>query len=351
MNALAENKIISSFRTGLFAHAEIKLYILGILALLCILLSLSLGAAQNFSPTALFSVTGFERDILLDIRLPRVLFAFVAGAGLALTGLIMQCLFRNPLAEPFLMGTSAGAMLFAILAIFAASRLGISLQGSLLGGLGPALFSFIGAAMAFALVLRLGRSTGGQVQFVLLAGIAINAIASSASGVFIFLANDRELRDITFWNLGSYGGATYPAVVLAALVTLFASAVALSMHRRLDALLLGDTVAFDLGVRVKQDRRILFALVVLCQGVLVSLTGMIAFIALVAPHLARMLIGATHRRLIPAAILLGAVISLTADICARKLAQPAEIPLGVLTGLMGAPFFLYILMRFKSRSL
>lgn len=349
MNAVAENKVFSSFRSGLFATAEIKLWVLGTLALASILVSLSLGAAQNFSPAALFSVTGFERDILLDIRLPRVLFAFVAGAGLALTGVIMQCLFRNPLAEPFLMGTSAGAMLFAIIAIFAAGRLGISAQGTLLGGLGPALFSFVGAAVAFALVLRLGRSTGGQVQFVLLAGIAINAIASSASGVFIFLANDRELRDITFWNLGSYGGATYPAVALAALVTLIAFAVALSRHRRLDALLLGDTVAFDLGVRVKHDRRILFAVVVLCQGVLVSLTGMIAFIALVAPHLARMLIGATHRRLIPAAILLGAVISLTADTFARKLAQPAEIPLGVLTGMMGAPFFLYMLLRFKSR--
>jgi iron complex transport system permease protein len=350
MNSAAQKDTLPLLGRYFARGPQARLVVLAIAAFASLFFALSLGAARDFSPSALFSLSGFEKDILFDIRLPRVLFAFIAGAGLALTGVIMQCLFRNPLAEPFLMGTSAGAMLFAIIAIFAAGRLGIAAQGSAFAGLGPSLFSFLGAAIAFALVLRLGRSTGGNVQFVLLAGIAINAIASSASGVFIFLANDRELRDITFWNLGSYGGATYPAVVLSASATVIALAVALKMHRRLDALLLGDAVAFDLGVRVKQDRRILFAVVVLCQGVLVSLTGMIAFIALVAPHLARMLAGATHRRLIPSAVLLGAVISLTADTFARKLAQPAEIPLGVLTGMMGAPFFLYMLMRFKARN-
>ncbi len=347
--ALKDNGFLR--RSDCAPGAQPGLVMLSMVAVLCSYIALSVGAARNFSPAALFSLTGFEKDILIDIRLPRVLFAFIAGAGLALTGVIMQCLFRNPLAEPFLMGTSAGAMLFAIIAIFAASRLGIAAPGSALAGLGNALFSFIGAALACTLVLRLGRSTGGQVHFLLLAGIAINAIASSLSGVFVFLANDRELRDITFWNLGSYGGATYPAVMLASSVTVLALIVALKMHRRLDALLLGDAVAFDLGVQVRQDRRTLFVLVVLCQGVLVSLTGMIGFIALVAPHIARMLSGATHRRLIPAAVLLGAVISLIADTFARKLAQPAEIPLGVLTGMMGAPFFLYILMRYKARSI
>jgi iron complex transport system permease protein len=334
----------------MFGHPRsFKISLLAALTAAVFLLALSIGAARDFSLPSLFGTQGFDRDILLDIRLPRVLFAFFAGAGLALTGVIMQCLFRNPLAEPFLMGTSAGAMLFAIIAIFAAGRLGIHFHAGL-SGLGPALFSFIGAALAFSLVLHLGRSTGGQVQFVLLAGIAINAIASSASGVFIFMANDRELRDITFWNLGSYGAATYPAVALAAVVTVAAAVVALVMHRRLDALLLGDLVAFDLGVKVKQDRRLLFMVVVICQGALVSLTGMIAFIALVAPHLARMAVGATHRALLPASILIGAAISLLADTFARKLAAPAEIPLGVLTGIMGAPFFLYMLVRHKTRS-
>jgi len=327
-----------------------KISLLAGLAFASLLLALSFGAAGDFSLFSLLGTQGFDRDILFDIRLPRVLFAFLAGAGLALTGVIMQCLFRNPLAEPFLMGTSAGAMLFAIIAIFAAGRLGIHFHAGVFSGLGPALFSFVGAALAFAIVLHLGKSSGGQVQYVLLAGIAINAIASSASGVFIFLANDRELRDITFWNLGTYGAATYPAVALAAVVTAIAAVIALRMHRRLDALLLGDMVAFDLGVKVKQDRRLLFAVVVICQGALVSLTGMIAFIALVAPHLARMAVGATHRALVPASIFIGAAISLLADTFARKLAAPAEIPLGVLTGIMGAPFFLYMLMRHKARS-
>ena len=328
----------------------LKFWLLVLLTLAVFLLALSIGAVSDFSLPSLFSAQGLEQEILLNIRLPRVLFAFFAGAGLALTGVIMQCLFRNPLAEPFLMGTSAGAMLFAIIAIFAAGRLGIHFHAGALSGLGPALFSFIGAALAFSLVLHLGRSSGGQVQFVLLAGIAINAIASSASGVFIFLANDRELRDITFWNLGSYGAATYPTVALAAIVTIAAASVAIIMHRRLDALLLGDSIAFDLGVKVRQDRRLLFLVVVICQGTLVSLTGMIAFIALVAPHLARMAVGATHRSLLPAAILIGAAISLLADTFARKLAAPAEIPLGILSGIMGAPFFLFMLIRHKTRS-
>jgi len=313
-------------------------------------LALSLGAARDYSVFSAFSGNEFERNILLDIRLPRVLFALFSGAGLALTGVLAQCLFRNPLAEPYLMGTSAGAMLFAIIAIFAASRFAVNLQLGIFKGIGPAIFSFMGAAISCALVLRIGRSNGGQIHFVLLAGIAINALASSFSGVFIFLANDRELRDITFWNLGSYGAATYPAVVMAGFVAIGAAVLAILMHRRLDGLLLGDQVAFDLGVNVKFDHRILFTLIVLCQGVLVSLTGMIMFVSLVAPHLTRMLVGASHRYLIPGAILLGAIISLLADTVARRAAAPAEIPLGVLTGLMGAPFFLYMLTRHKARA-
>jgi len=315
----------------------------------CIYLALSLGAASQFSVGSLFSGSQFERDILIDIRLPRVLFAFFCGAGLALTGVLAQCLFRNPLAEPYLMGTSAGAMLFAIIAIFASSRLGWNFHLGALKGIGPAVFSFLGAALACAVVLRLGKTGGGYVHFVLLAGIAINALASSFSGIFIFLANDRELRDITFWNLGSYGAATYPAVTMSGMVAIIAGITAYSMRRRLDALLLGDQVAFDLGVKVRRDRRIIFFLIVLCQGVLVSLTGMVMFVSLVAPHLTRMLVGASHRYLVTGAVLLGAIISLLADTVARRAAAPAEIPLGVLTGLMGAPFFLYMLMRHKAR--
>jgi iron complex transport system permease protein len=330
-------------------RSSLALYLLVIAILCCMYLALSLGAATQLSVGSLFSGNQFERDILFDIRLPRVLFALFCGAGLALTGVLAQCLFRNPLAEPYLMGTSAGAMLFAIIAIFAASRLGLNFNLGVFKGVGPAAFSFIGAALACAMVLRLGKTSGGHVHFVLLAGIAINALASSFSGVFIFLANDRELRDITFWNLGSYGAATYPAVAMASMVAISASIVAWSIRRRLDALLLGDQIAFDLGVKVQRDRRVIFFLIVLCQGVLVSLTGMVMFVSLVAPHLTRMLVGASHRYLIPGAALLGAVISLLADTVARRAAAPAEIPLGVLTGLMGAPFFLYMLTRHKAR--
>jgi iron complex transport system permease protein len=329
----------------------LSLGILGGVLLLSVSAALSFGAAREYSISSLFSGTEFERDILVNIRLPRVLFALFCGAGLAITGVLAQCLFRNPLAEPYLMGTSAGAMLFAIIAIFASSRLGTNFHLGAFKGIGPAVFSFLGAALACGIVLRLGKTSGGQVHFVLLAGIAINALASSFSGVFIFLANDRELRDITFWNLGSYGAATYPAVLMAGGVALVAGITAYVMRRRLDALLLGEQVAFDLGVKIRRDRRIIFFLIVLCQGVLVSLTGMIMFVSLVAPHLTRMLVGASHRYLVLGSILLGSIISLLADTVARRAAAPAEIPLGVLTGLLGAPFFLYMLTRHKARTM
>ncbi|MCX7632967.1 MAG: iron ABC transporter permease [Turneriella sp.] len=332
-------------------ETPLKFTLLFSVLLVCFYAALSLGASRNVAPTNFFTLTEIERTILLEIRLPRVLFAAVAGAGLALSGVITQSLFRNPLAEPFLLGTSAGAMLFAIFGIFAASRFGLSLNVPLLAGLGPALFAFVGATLAFALVQFWGKSNTGSVQYILLAGIATNAIASAASGIFIYLANDRELRDITFWSLGSFGAVNYPALLLAAIATTIALSASLPMHRKLDALLLGDEAAFDIGLSVKTSRTIFFLLVVLCQGVLVSLCGIIPFIALIAPHIARMLFGSTHRRLLPASVLVGAIIALSADTMARKIAQPAEVPLGILTGLMGAPFFLYILRQYKMRAI
>lgn len=342
---------LDNFRKSRHGSNALKFTALAGLLMLSFLLALLLGAARNYSLHELFAVSGLERTLVWEIRLPRVLFALFAGVGLALTGVITQSLFRNPLAEPFLLGTSAGAMLFAILGIFAASRLGFSLNALLPAQMGPALFSLVGALVAFALVQHWGKSSAGSVQYVLLAGIAVNAIASAISGIFVYIANDRELRDITFWSLGSYGTVNYSAVALAAVVTTITFAVVACWHRRLDALLLGDAVAFDLGLKAKDSRRLLFFLVVFCQGTFVSLAGMIPFIALIAPHLARLFCGATHRRLVPAAALLGAILSLLADTLARKLAQPAEIPLGILTGLMGAPFFLFILRQHKARSL
>lgn len=325
-----------------------KIALLSVVVAAALCTALLIGAFRNFSPFELLAASGADQSVLWQIRLPRVLFALVAGAGLALSGVITQSLFRNPLAEPFLLGTSAGAMLFAIVGIFAASRWQVTLP---VYGLGPALFAFLGAALAFALVSYWGKSAQGSVQYVLLAGIATNAIASAASGIFIYLANDRELRDITFWSLGSFGNANYAGLLLAMATTLPAFVLALRLNRQLDALLLGDMVAFDLGLDTKASRRILFLLVVLCQGILVSLCGIIPFVALIAPHLARMLVGATHRNLIPAAALVGAILALTADAFARKLAAPAEIPLGILTGLMGAPFFLLILRQHKARAI
>nr|WP_298116960.1 iron chelate uptake ABC transporter family permease subunit [uncultured Pseudomonas sp.] len=329
---------------------------LGLLLALALWLSLALGPvslplADTLSAALrLFGVpVGGEQLqqaelILGQIRLPRTLLGLTVGAVLALCGVAMQGLFRNPLADPGLVGVSSGAALGAAIAI---------VGGAALGGLpeafAPYLLSFsafLGGLGVTALVYRLGRRNGEtSVATMLLAGIALTALAGAAIGLFTYLADDSTLRTLTFWNLGSLNGASYARLWPLLLVT---AAVALWLPRRakaLNALLLGESEARHLGFAVERIKRELVFCTALGVGAAVAAAGMIGFVGLVVPHLMRLLVGPDHRVLLPASALAGASLLLLADLAARLLLAPAELPIGIVTALIGAPFFLYLLVR------
>ncbi|MGE8409230.1 MAG: FecCD family ABC transporter permease [Pseudomonas sp.] len=282
--------------------------------------------------------------ILGQIRLPRTLLGLTVGAVLALAGVAMQGLFRNPLADPGLVGVSSGAALGAAVAI-----VGTAWMGGVPEVFAPYLLSlcaFLGGLGVTALVYRLGRRDGQtNVATMLLAGIALTALASSAVGLFTYLADDATLRTLTFWNLGSLNGASYQRLWPLVLV---AVAVALWLPRRaaaLNALLLGESEARHLGFEVESLKRELVFCTALGVGAAVAAAGLIGFVGLVVPHLVRLLSGPDHRVLLPASLLAGASLLLFADLVARLALAPAELPIGIVTAFIGAPFFLYLLLR------
>ncbi|WP_178391997.1 FecCD family ABC transporter permease [Pseudomonas putida] len=282
--------------------------------------------------------------ILGQIRLPRTLLGLAVGAVLALAGVAMQGLFRNPLADPGLVGVSSGAALGAAIAI-----VGSTWIGGVPEVFAPyllSLFAFLGGLGVTALVYRLGRKDGQtSVATMLLAGIALTALASSAVGLFTYLADDATLRTLTFWNLGSLNGASYQRLWPLVLV---ATGVALWLPRRaeaLNALLLGESEARHLGFEVEKLKRELVFCTALGVGAAVAAAGLIGFIGLVVPHLVRLLAGPDHRVLLPASLLAGASLLLFADLIARLALAPAELPIGIVTAFIGAPFFLYLLLR------
>ncbi|NMK47832.1 iron ABC transporter permease [Achromobacter sp. Bel] len=274
------------------------------------------------------------RNVLIDIRLPRVLFAMVTGAGLAISGAAMQALFRNPLAEPGLIGISAGGALGAVAAIVLFS-----------GGFWvTAPMAFVGSLLATLCAYAVGRRVPG-VAGLLLAGVAITAMAFSLIGVLTFIATDAQLRDLTFWNMGSLGGVSWKLLAFLGPWVLLVSAWLVSQWRVMNALLLGEREAQHLGYALKRVRAKLVLASALIVGPLVAATGTIVFVGLVVPHLVRMTLGANHRWLLPATVIAGALALVLADWAARTVVVPAELPIGLVTGLVGGPFFLWLLAR------
>ncbi|NVO15378.1 MAG: iron ABC transporter permease [Rhodoplanes sp.] len=283
-----------------------------------------------------------DRLILLSIRLPRIVLAVAVGALLATSGTIMQGLFRNPLADPGLVGVSAGAGLAAAATIV----LGDKILG---GALGPELLpvaAFLGALAVTAMLYRIATSEGRtSIATLLLAGLALGALAGAGTGLLVFLADDRQLRDITFWTLGSLAGSTWPKVWAMAPFLFGVLAALPVIARGLDMLVLGEAEAFHMGVPVEGLKRFAIVLVAAAAGAAVAASGVIGFVGIVVPHLLRLVIGPGHRTLLPAAVLFGGVVLLVADSLARTLAAPAELPVGIVTAILGAPFFLLLLLR------
>jgi iron complex transport system permease protein len=325
-------------RGALLSGATVVLFFLA-------LLSLRAGAVDLSWSDFFALISGREtgdpilQTVLFELRLPRVLFAIIVGGALALSGAVMQALFRNPLAEPTLIGISAGASLGAVAALL----LGF---GSLLS---TGLAGFAGATLATLAAYLVGRRIPG-VAGLLLAGIAINAFALSLVSLLITFASDTQFRSFAFWSLGSLTRASWSSLVWLLPWSVLLSLWLVLRWRVLNALLLGEREAQHLGFNLKRVRLELIFGICLLVGPLVAVTGGIAFIGLVMPHVVRLWLGADHRLLLPMSWMGGAAALLLADGLARLVVMPAELPVGVITSLVGGPFFLWLLLSRRNRT-
>jgi len=278
--------------------------------------------------------------VFWNVRLPRVTLAIVVGASLAVAGVVMQGIFRNPLAEPATVGVSGGAAVGAVIAI----TLGLSRIT-----LGVQVFAFILGTLATAVVYGLSRVDGKtDIVTLILTGIAINALSGALIGLAVFVADDDQIRTVTFWSLGSLGLATWRAVAMVLPLAIIGIAMSTKFSRTLDLMSLGDRPAEHVGVPVERVRLQTIAIIGLLASSAVAATGIIAFVGLIVPHILRLAMGPKHRDLLWSSALLGAIVTLLADLAARTLLSPAELPLGVLTALIGAPFFLWLLRKMRT---
>ena len=303
-----------------------------------------LAQATGLAPAA--DADAIERNVFITLRLPRVLLAALTGATLGVCGAAMQGLFRNPIVEPGLVGTSAGAAFGAALVFV----LGVPLFAPA-GGLGLIalpLFAFLGALGATALTLQIASAFGRVHVFtLLLAGIAVNALCAAGTGFLSFVARDPQARNITFWSLGTFTTASWRSVMLVAAAFVIGFIVITRDARALNALMLGEDEAASLGVAPAALTRRLLTLNTLMVAVATAAVGVIAFVGLVVPHALRLLKSSNHAFLIPGAALLGATFAVVVDAVARVVIAPAELPIGILTAVVGAPVFLLLLLSFQ----
>jgi heme transport system permease protein len=353
-SSLAPGLRSSGFWPAALGRPVAVLSLLGGILLLVALVAATIGAAGipvSRLPAALGLVAAdpafTERDalVLWSIRLPRIALAAVVGGLLAAAGTMMQGLFRNPLADPGLVGVSSGGALAAAGTIVLGDKL-LPLTGVTLPVAALPFAAFIGSLITTTLLYRFATRDGRtSIATFLLGGLAIAALAGACIGLLVFLADDRQLRDITFWMLGSLGGSTW-AKLEATAPFLVAIAIALPfIARGLDLLVLGEAEAFYGGISVERLKRIGIVLVAAATGAAVSVSGVIGFVGIIVPHLLRLSIGPGHRLLLPASVLFGGTLLLIADTIARVIAAPAELPIGIVTALIGAPFFLVLLLR------
>ncbi|MEM9605039.1 MAG: iron ABC transporter permease [Pseudomonadota bacterium] len=285
--------------------------------------------------------------VIHHLRLPRALLAVSVGASLAVSGAALQGLFRNPLADPALVGVSSGAVLGAVSVIVLGSTV-LTVFSTLFAAWAVPVAAFIGALTVTAIIYRLAQSEyGTHVTTLLLAGIAINAIAMAGVGLLTFIADDNQLRTLTFWNLGSLGGATWQSLAVALPLVWLPLLWLMRQADALNALALGEAEAGHLGFDTRRLKRRIVVCVALSVGCATGLTGLIGFVGLLLPHLVRLALGPDHRALLPCAAVGGATLMLLADSAARTVAQPAELPIGIITALLGGPVFLWLLVRQK----
>ena len=290
-----------------------------------------------------------HEGVMNIVRIPRVLLGLLVGAALGISGTAIQGIFRNPLAEPGLIGISSGASLMAVIIIV----LEISLLSSLSNLLGYYLLAFgafSGAGIAALIVYQISRNDGkSNVATMLLAGIAINALAGALTGLITFAADDQQLRNITFWMLGSLGGATWETVIAVTPFILIPVLVLPRLGKALNAFALGEVQAAQLGLKVGLIKRNIVILATMAVGAAVSVSGIIGFVGLLVPHTIRLIIGVDNKHVLPASAMFGALMLTLADMLCRTVIAPIELPIGVITALLGTPLFLYILIKDKKK--
>ncbi len=319
-----------------------------------IIMATAMGST-SIEPKAVYGVIGYEvfkmkgfyelssgpiHDVVWLIRLPRVLLAIAVGGGLAVCGLVMQAVVKNPLADPYLLGVSSGASLGATLAIL----MGV---GLFLGENYVGIVACIGAILATLLVMIIAN-TGMRADAVrlLLAGMAVNAILSSFASFIVFFANDKEgIQNITFWLMGSLAGAKWKTLAYVHGIVGIGSLLLWSQFRTLNLMLLGDEVSITLGTSLQKWRQLYMVMTAIMIGFVVFASGMIGFVGLIVPHVARLLVGSDHRKNLPLSFLIGAIFMIWADVFSRTIIPHTELPIGILISMIGAPCFVYMLIK------
>ncbi len=297
--------------------------------------------------TRLFSgeLKTLETEVLLNIRGPRITLAVLVGAALGVSGAALQGLFRNPLADPGLIGVSAGAALGAVSAIVFLNAELLPFQlGIYLIPLAAIISSSVIIGLIYTLTNGFKRS---ETTYVLLIGIALNALATVGIGLLTFVSTDSQLRGLTYWMMGSFGAASWGLLMPAMIVIVIGIFTLISNARKLDIMQLGEIEAFRLGIKVKKVKMMVILLSALMVGISVSLSGIIGFVGLVVPHLVRLIAGTNHTYLFAGSALLGITITVGADLLSRTAISPAELPVGLATSALGAPFFLFLVMRLR----
>jgi iron complex transport system permease protein len=326
------------------------------LVVLASVLSMGLGPtglSLDSLPGAARAVLGHSSDaddlraglVLLNVRLPRTLIGLFVGGALAAAGVLMQSLFRNPLADPGLIGVSSGAALAAVATIAFGQTIAVTWLKVLGIYLLPTAAFVGGLSTTLVLVWLASRRGELVIGVLLLSGIAVGAFAGSLTGLMAYASDDRELRDLTLWSLGSLSGASWTKVMAIAPFAAALLVVLPPLTRALNGLLLGEAEAFHLGIDIERAKRVIIAATAGAVGAAVAVAGIVGFVGLVVPHLVRQIAGSDHRKVMPASVLLGGALVVGADVIARMVVRPAELPLGIIMALVGAPVFLNIIVR------
>lgn len=335
---------------------------LSLCLLVAVLFSLSIGAVsipvqdvaiillQKLGWFATIEVDNMHEVVMNSIRIPRICMTVLIGGALGISGAALQGLFRNPLVEPSLIGVSGGSAAGVVTVIVFGTSLALPKDGLLYNSLLP-IVAFSGGLIATFLVLKLSHQMARtNIAVLVLVGVALNALAGAVIGLAIFYADENQLRTFTFWTLGDLGGASGDKLIIAAPLLIFSSTGLLLFGPALNALALGEAEAYHMGVDVERVKRLIIFFSALGVGVSVSLAGMIGFVGLVIPHLVRVLFHADNKLVLPASILGGAWLLIIADVLARTVVGPAELPIGVVTALIGSPFFIGLLMKAKLKN-